>query len=215
MSELVRLMADIRNTPISRKSAHTDKHPTIVRNRPWRHCFRYLLWRCNSHYLDGRFASACKNIPRNEPPWIIFKARLEISWERVATHLGPRSRAKRLNPANDLPPSVRPPADRRAAAGAVPPAHASREMLPDKFPPMSGLASPNRVGGADGGTDQHRRAARGVIGGGGAVPVGEAGGEGPHPRRTVRDGRLASQAYVTRDRRVLAPREVRADLPHS
>jgi DNA replication protein DnaC len=43
---------------------------------------------------------------------------------------------------------------------------ASRGMLPDKFPPMSGRASPNRVGGADGGTDQHGRAARGFVGGG-------------------------------------------------
>jgi hypothetical protein len=39
-------------------------------------------------------------------------------------------------------------------------------MLPDKLPPMSGAASPNRVGGADGGTDQHGRTARGVGGGG-------------------------------------------------
>jgi hypothetical protein len=75
---------------------------------------------------------------------------------------------------------------------------ASREMLPDKFPPMSGRASPNRVGGADGGTDQHGRAARGFVGGGGTLSVGAAEGEGAHSRRAVRHGGLASQACSAR-----------------
>src|SRR6195256_2291717 len=55
---------------------------------------------------------------------------------------------------------------------------ASPGMLLNNFPPISGLASPNRVGGADGGTDQHGRSARGVIGGGGAVPVGKRAEKG-------------------------------------
>ena len=56
--------------------------------------------------------------------------------------------------------------DMGALVRAFDPRIASRGMLPDKFPPMSGRASPNRVGGADGGTDQHGRAARGFVGGG-------------------------------------------------
>ena len=40
---------------------------------------------------------------------------------------------------------------------------------------MSGAASPNRIGGADGGTDQHGRAARGDGGGGGTLPVRRGG----------------------------------------
>ena len=58
---------------------------------------------------------------------------------------------------------------------------------------MTGATSPNRVGVVDGGKDQHGRAARGGVGGNGAVPIGQAGGEGKNPRRAVRD-RLASQA---------------------
>jgi hypothetical protein len=37
---------------------------------------------------------------------------------------------------------------------------------------MTGAAPPNRLGGAHGGNDQHGRAARGGVGGGGALPVG-------------------------------------------
>ena len=50
-------------------------------------------------------------------------------------------------------------------------------MLLNKFSPMIGAASPNRVGVADGGKNQHGRAARGGVGGGGALPVGQAGGK--------------------------------------
>ena len=75
---------------------------------------------------------------------------------------------------------------------------ASSRMLPDKFPPMTGAASPNRVGGAHGGDDQHGCATRGAGGGGGALPVGGPAREGSHTRRAVRDDRLASQACVTR-----------------
>src|SRR5262245_65421227 len=60
---------------------------------------------------------------------------------------------------------------------------------------MTGAPSPNRVGGGDGGTDQHGRASRGGVGGGGALPTGGAGGQGAHPRRAVRDDGLASQAF--------------------
>jgi DNA replication protein DnaC len=71
---------------------------------------------------------------------------------------------------------------------------ASPGMLLDKFPPMTGAATSNRVGVVDGGKDQHGRAARGGVGGDGALPVSQAGGEGAHPRRAVRDDGLASQA---------------------
>src|SRR5262249_40739917 len=60
-------------------------------------------------------------------------------------------------------------------------------MLPNKVLPVTVVASPNRVGGADGGTDQHGRAARGVGGGGGSLPVGRAGWQGAHSRRAVCD----------------------------
>src|SRR5262245_44846505 len=36
-----------------------------------------------------------------------------------------------------------------------------------------GGAATNRVGGGDGGIDQHGRTSRGAVGGGGALPVGE------------------------------------------
>jgi hypothetical protein len=71
---------------------------------------------------------------------------------------------------------------------------ASPGMLLKKYPLMIGVASPNRVGGAHGGNDQHGRAARGFVGGGGALPVGRAGGEGADPRRAMPDDGLASQA---------------------
>ena len=82
---------------------------------------------------------------------------------------------------------------------------------------MTGAATPNRIGGADGGTDQHGRAARDDVGGGGALPVGGAGGEGADPRRAVRGDGLASQARgagapATRDDRAgrgEAPRQRR------
>src|SRR5258708_33006396 len=75
---------------------------------------------------------------------------------------------------------------------------ASPGMLLDKFSPMTGAASPNRIGVADGGKDQHGRAARGGVGGGGALLVGQADGQGAHPRRVVRDDGLAPQACGTR-----------------
>jgi len=69
-------------------------------------------------------------------------------------------------------------------------------MLLKKFPPMIGAAPPNRVGGVHGGNYQHGRAARGFVGGGGALLVGGAGGEGAHPRRAVPDDGLASHPLV-------------------
>ena len=54
--------------------------------------------------------------------------------------------------------------------------------------------TPNRIGVADGGTDQHGRAARDHSGAGGALPSGGASGEGADPRRAVRDDGVASQA---------------------
>ena len=50
---------------------------------------------------------------------------------------------------------------------------------------MTGAASPNRVGVVDGGKNQHGCAARGGVGGDGALPVGRAGSEGAHPRRAL------------------------------
>src|SRR6516165_1827952 len=58
---------------------------------------------------------------------------------------------------------------------------ASPEMLLNKFSPIIGAASPNRIGVADGEKDQHGRAARGGVGSGGALQLGQAGGEGAHP----------------------------------
>ena len=75
---------------------------------------------------------------------------------------------------------------------------ASPRMLLDNFPPMTGAAPPNRFGVVDGGKDQHGRAARGDVGGNGALPVGHTGGEGADPRRAVRDDGLASQACGAR-----------------
>ena len=49
---------------------------------------------------------------------------------------------------------------------------ASARVLMDDFSPMTGTASPNRFGVVDGGKDQHGRAARGRVGGDGALPVG-------------------------------------------
>jgi len=71
-------------------------------------------------------------------------------------------------------------------------------MLLNNFSQMTATTSPNRVGVVDGGTHQHGRTARGGIGGGGAVPVGQAGGKGAHPRRAVRDDGVASQACGAR-----------------
>ena len=75
---------------------------------------------------------------------------------------------------------------------------ASSRMLLDKFPPMTGTASPNRFGGLYGGKDQHERAARSSVGGDDALPVGQTGGEGADPRRAMRDDGLASQACGAR-----------------
>ena len=59
-------------------------------------------------------------------------------------------------------------------------------MLPDNFSPMTGAASPNRFGGLYGGKDQHGRAARGRVGGDGALPVGQTGWHRKHAVRALR-----------------------------
>ncbi len=69
-------------------------------------------------------------------------------------------------------------------------------MLPKISALMTGMASPNRVDGADGETDQHGRTARGGAGGGGALWGGGTAREGAHPGRTYGDDGLASQASV-------------------
>ena len=58
---------------------------------------------------------------------------------------------------------------------------ASPRMLLDNFSLMTGAGSPNRFGGLYGGKDQYERAARGGVGGDGALPVGQTGGEGTDP----------------------------------
>src|SRR3954469_21033834 len=75
---------------------------------------------------------------------------------------------------------------------------ASPKMLLNNFSPVTGVAPPNRVGVVNGGKDQHGRAARSGVGGDGALPIGQAGGEGAHPRRAMRDDGLASQACGAR-----------------
>jgi hypothetical protein len=47
-------------------------------------------------------------------------------------------------------------------------------MLLNKFSPITGTASPNRIGVADGEKNQHGRAARGGVGGGATLRVGQA-----------------------------------------
>jgi DNA replication protein DnaC len=71
---------------------------------------------------------------------------------------------------------------------------ASSKMLPDNFLVVTGVVPPNQFGGPHGEEDQHGRAARGFVGGGGALLVGRADGEGAHSRRAVPDDGLASQA---------------------
>jgi DNA replication protein DnaC len=83
---------------------------------------------------------------------------------------------------------------------------ASLRMLPDKLTARTGAGAPNRIGVADGGTDQHGCAARGGVGGGGTLPVGGAGGEGADTRRAVQSDRLASQARSARARRPINDR---------
>ena len=57
---------------------------------------------------------------------------------------------------------------------------ASSRMLPEKSALMTGAASPNRFGGGDGRTAQHGCAARGFVGGGGALQDGVKRREGAH-----------------------------------
>src|SRR3569832_1265231 len=75
---------------------------------------------------------------------------------------------------------------------------ASSRMLLATFSPMIGSVPSNWFGGVYGENDQHGRAARGVVGGDGALPVGQERREGAHPRRSVRDNKMASQACGAR-----------------
>src|SRR5262249_54449390 len=59
---------------------------------------------------------------------------------------------------------------------------------------MSGAASPNRIGGAHGGGDQHGCTTRGAGGGGGALRGSRGAGERAHFRRAHGDGGLGPQA---------------------
>jgi DNA replication protein DnaC len=124
------------------------------------------------------------------------------SWRfksRAADHVPARARAVSATPASSNGASAT--AKTRRSKGSLLDADSGRiaspGMLLKNFPPMIGAAPPNRVGGAHGGNYQHGRAARGFVGGGGALSVGGADGEGAHPRRAVPDDGLASQARGT------------------
>jgi DNA replication protein DnaC len=75
---------------------------------------------------------------------------------------------------------------------------ASPKMLLENFSPMIGAVPPNWFRGHYGGKDQYERETRSGVGGDGAIPVGQAGGERSDPRRAVRDDGLASQACGAR-----------------
>jgi len=78
-------------------------------------------------------------------------------------------------------------------------------MLLNEFSPVTGAASPNPIGVADGRKNQHERAPRVDVVGGEALPVGQAGGEwkkGVHPWRAVRDDRLVLQVRGSRPPRL-------------
>src|SRR5215469_4903110 len=58
---------------------------------------------------------------------------------------------------------------------------ASPGMLLNNSPPVIGVATPNRIGVADGGKNQHASAARGGVGCDPALPVVESIGQGAGP----------------------------------
>src|ERR1700687_3010459 len=78
---------------------------------------------------------------------------------------------------------------------------ASLRMLPDKLTARAGAGAPNRIGVADGGSDQHGRTARDYGSSGSALPIGRSDGEGAGSRRAVQVDRLASQARDQEARR--------------
>ena len=96
--------------------------------------------------------------------------------------------------------------NRRANLTAT--AHCLTKNVTGELTARTGAATPNRIGVADGGTDQHGRAARGHGGGGGTLPVGGAGGEGADSRRAVQGDWLASQARGARAGRPAGDRTV-------
>jgi ATP dependent DNA ligase domain len=76
-------------------------------------------------------------------------------------------------------------------------AHCLIENVTEDRAPMTGGASPNRAGGANGETYQHGCAARGSMGGGGALRSGATARKRAHSGRTNGDDGLASQARGT------------------
>lgn len=73
-------------------------------------------------------------------------------------------------------------------------AHCLAKNATGEVTARTGPWAPNRIGVADGGTDQHASAARDYGGGSGTLPIGQPGGEGGDPRRAVQGYWLASQA---------------------
>src|ERR1700730_10289654 len=85
-------------------------------------------------------------------------------------------------------------------ARALPPkpvaqgAHCLINNVTGELTVRSGTAIPNRIGVADGRTDQHGYAARDHGGGGRPLSISGADGYEAHSRRTLRGDGLASQA---------------------
>src|SRR4029079_15614809 len=99
---------------------------------------------------------------------------------------------------NQHPPTTRPGIQsrqhRKASSWG---AHCLIENVNEERAPLTGGASPNRAGGADGETYQHGCAARGGVGGGGALRIRATARERAHSGRTNGDDGLASQARGT------------------
>jgi hypothetical protein len=137
-----------------------------------------------AHLLTGRYDEAISWAQRARLDQLNFP----VAWRLLASSSALSGRLDQAQKA--LARALQLDVIRRAISTRI----ASPEMLLNKSPPVIGVATPNRVGVADGGKNQHASAARGGVGCGQALPVGGSIGEGAHPRRAMRDDGLASQA---------------------